>query len=87
MSRGKRVTVGPPDAEHALVPVPAGELLDWAAQLLCALTALERAGQATGDLAGHLPDPVTPADLAEALDRTHERIGALLDGHGWWDPR
>ncbi len=88
MSAGKRVVVGPPDAEDTLVPVPTSELWDWASQLAWITTALEQADPDTGaDLAGQLPDPVTLPSLLAALDRTQERIGALLDGHGWWQQR
>jgi hypothetical protein len=88
VSAGKRVVVGPPDAEDALVPVPAGDLLEWADRVGWITTALERADQATRvDLAGHLPDPVTLPSLTAALEQARERIGALLDGQGWWDPR
>ena len=86
--RGKRVVVGPPNAEDTLVPVPATDLWDWASQLLWILGALERADPATRvDLTGHLPDPVTLPSLIAALDQAHERIGALLDGQGWWQQR
>lgn len=88
MSGGKRVLVGPPDAADTLVPVPAGDLLDWASQLAWITGALEQVDPGTRvDLAGHLPDPVTLPSLIAALDRTCERIGALLDGQGWWNQR
>jgi len=83
-----RVVVGPPDDGDALVPVPAGDLWDWASQLAWITTALAQADQATRvDLAGQLPDQVTLPSLFAALDRTCERIGGLLDGQGWWDQR
>jgi hypothetical protein len=88
VSAGKRVVVGPPDAEDTLVPVPATDLWDWAAQLAWITTALEQFDPATRvDVAGQLPDPVTLPGLLAALDRTCERIGGLLDGHGWWHQR
>ncbi len=86
--RGKRVVVGPPDVQDTLVPVPADDLLDWAYRIGWLSTALEQAAETTRfDLARHLPDPVTLPQLLAALEQTHERIGALLAGDGWWSQR
>ena len=87
-ARGKRVVVGPPDVEDTLVPVPAADLLDWAYRISWLTTALEQAAETTRfDLARHLPDPVTLPQLLSALDEANERIGALLNGDGWWNQR
>lgn len=85
---GRRVVVGPPDAADALVPVSVGELLQWAHLLGWISDALKQAAETTRfDLGRHLPDPVTLPKLIAALDDAHERIGALLDGDGWWSQR
>lgn len=82
---GKPVVVGPPDAEDALVPVPADELLGWAHLLSWVSDGLTQAAEtARFDLARRLPDGVTLPRLLAACDQAHERIGALLDGEGWW---
>lgn len=84
----RRVLVGPPDAEDALVPVPAGLLLEWAHLLGWVMDGLEQAAETTRfDLARRLPDGITPTGLHEALDAANERIGALLNGEGWWTQR
>jgi hypothetical protein len=82
---GKRVVVGPPDTDDALVPVCSTDLLDWTHWIGWLTTALEQAAETTRfDLARHLPDGVTLPQLTAALDGAAERIGALLDGDGWW---
>jgi hypothetical protein len=87
-ARGKRVVVGPPDVEDTLVPVPADDLLDWAYRINWISIALEQAAETTRfDLARRLPDPVTLPQLIAALDEANERIGALLNGEGWWSRR
>lgn len=88
MSAGQQVVVGPPDMEHTLVPVPGADLHAWAAWIGWITGALENAAETTRfDLARRLPAGVTLPELHAALGRAEERIGALLDGEGWWDPR
>ena len=63
------------------------ETLDTPA-VLVASSAFEQAAETTRfDLARHLPDPVTLPQLLAALEQAHERIGALLQGDGWWNER
>lgn len=82
-----RVVLGPPDSADALVPVTAVELTEWAHQLAWLTAALDAAAETTRfDLNRHLPDGVTLQLLLDVLDDVHERIGALLDGDGWWTP-
>lgn len=84
---GRRVVLGPPDADDALVPVPAGQLLEWAHLLGWVSDGLGQAAETTRfDVARRLPDPVMLPQLIAALDAARERIGALLDGEGWWRP-
>jgi hypothetical protein len=83
--QGARVVLGPPDSAAALVPVAAGELTEWAHQLGWLTAALDAAAETTRfDLDQRLPDGVTLQTLAGVLDDVSERIGALLDGDGWW---
>ena len=83
--RGMRVDVGPPDAQGTQVPVPADDLLDWVTWIGWISTALEQAAETTRfDLNRHLPDGVSLPGLHVALEQAYERIGALLNGDGWW---
>lgn len=85
---GRRVLVGLPDADDALVPVAAEDLLQWAHLLGWVSAGLEQAAETTRfDLARHLPGGVTPTGLAAACDAAAERLGALLNGEGWWSQR
>jgi hypothetical protein len=87
-ARGKRVIVGPPDVEDTLVPVPADHLLDWVSWIGLLTTALEDAAETTRfDLGRRLPDGIDLPGLHAALEQAYERIGALLDGDGWWKQR
>ena len=84
-ARGKQVVVGPPDVQDTLVPVPAGDLLDWVSWIGWFTTALAEAAETTRfDLNRHLPDGVSLPGLHAALEQAHEHIGALLNGDGWW---
>lgn len=84
-ARRRRIVLGPPDEHDAVVPVAADELTTWAHQLGWLIAALDAAAETTRfDLNRHLPDGFTLPDLTGVLDDVHERIGALLDGEGWW---
>lgn len=83
--RGMRVDVGPPDVQGTQVPVPADDLLDWVSWIGWISTALEQAAETTRfDLNRHLPDGICLSGLHSALEQAEERIGALLNGDGWW---
>lgn len=87
MTAGRRVVVGPPDYQDALVPVAAEVLLEWAHWIGMLTDALNAAAETTRfDLSRRLPAGVDLDRLVHRLTQTEDRIGALLDGDGWWSP-